>query len=507
MNFMVLTLVVGFSVAVLAAPLVAMICRHLQIVDRPDGHRKLHASIVPLTGGPTLLVSIVCAVAAGIAWQPDVLAATRGDATFLFCLALATSVLVAVGMLDDRFGLRGRQKLAGQVLAALIMVPSGIEIENITIFGQPVTLGVFSLVFTVFWIVGAINALNLIDGVDGLASTTGVVLSLSVAAVTFLQQGRNDGLLIALALAGGLLGFLVYNFPPARMFLGDSGSMLIGLILGTIALKCSVKQYTAVALIMPTAIWAVPIFDVAMAIVRRRLTGRSIYATDRGHLHHCLQRKGHTGARLLLVVGTLCTITGMGAVASAFFDNDVYAVASVITALSLLIISRSFGHTEMTLMANRLRRVTMSMFSRRRDGNTLHHEQIRLQGHHEWALLWDSLMQASVTHGLHFAELTVNIPSVGEFYHATYRNARGVDAHELWKCEFPLVVDNFVIGHIRVEDAARGQFTEWLADLARNMEPVQQTLHTLMAPLRKKPAQTPVVTAPTLALIPERAVS
>ena len=113
--------------------------------------------------------------------------------------------------------------------------------------------------------------------------------------------------------------------------MGVALAALIGLVLGTVALKCSVKQYTAVALIMPTAIWAIPIFDVAMAIVRRRLTGRSIYATDRGHLHHCLQRRGHTGGRLLLVVGTLCAITGMGAIASAFFENDIYAIASVIT--------------------------------------------------------------------------------------------------------------------------------------------------------------------------------
>lgn len=154
MSFILLTLVVGFSVAVLAAPATAIVCRHLQIVDRPDGHRKLHSKIVPLTGGPTLLISVAAAVAAGIAWQPDVLAATKGDAWFLFCLSLATAVLVTVGMLDDRFGLRGRQKLAGQIIAAAIMVPSGIEVNQVSIFGEPVSLGVFSVCFTVFWIVG-----------------------------------------------------------------------------------------------------------------------------------------------------------------------------------------------------------------------------------------------------------------------------------------------------------------------------------------------------------------
>jgi len=367
---------------------------------------------------------------------------------------------------------------------------------------------VFSVCFTAFWIVGAINALNLIDGVDELASTTGIVLSLSIAAVTFLQHGRDDGLLIALALSGALCGFLAYNFPPARMLLGDSGSMLVGPILGTVALKCSVKQYTAVALIMPTAIWAIPIFDVAMAIVRRRLTGRSIYATDRGHLHHCLQRRGHTGGRLLLVVGTLCSLTGLGAVASVLFDNEVYAIAAVITALSLLIISRSFGHTEMMLMAKRFRRVTVSMFTHRRDGDTMHHEQLRLQGHHEWASLWDALMQASVIQGLHLVELTTNIPGAGEFYHATYRNTRGVDAHELYRCEVPLIVDNFVIGHIPVEDSARGQFTEWLSALSRNLQPVHQTLHPLLGPLRKKSALVQLSPPATFTtLLPERADS
>ena len=172
---------------------------------------------------------------------PDLLQSTEADIRFLTSLGAAALLIVIVGILDDRFGLRGRQKLAGQFVAALIMVPSGIMIEKISLFGYQIEFGHFSAFVTVFWILGAINALNLIDGVDGLASTTGIVLSLSVAAVTYILGGRPDGMLISLALAGALTGFLMYNFPPARMFLGDSGSMLIGLVLGCVALKCSLK--------------------------------------------------------------------------------------------------------------------------------------------------------------------------------------------------------------------------------------------------------------------------
>ena len=239
MNSSVVALISASLASLTLAPVIGVVCRWLGIVDQPDGHRKLHARAVPLTGGPTVLLSIVAAIAITTYAFPGLLSASDGDVRFLLSLAGASFVIVLVGMLDDRFGLRGRQKLAGQFLAALIMVPSGILIRRIELFGYPIEFGDVAPFVTVFWILGAVNALNLIDGVDGLASTTGIILSLSVAAVTYILGGRPDGLLISLALAGALAGFLFYNFPPARMFLGDSGSMLIGLVLGSVALKCS----------------------------------------------------------------------------------------------------------------------------------------------------------------------------------------------------------------------------------------------------------------------------
>lgn len=507
MSPMLLGGIVSLVAAAVTAPLIAHFCRRLDIVDRPDGQRKLHIKAVPLTGGPTLVVSIFAGIAASFFADPLVLHDTRGDARFLFCLAAASAIIVTVGILDDRYGLRGRQKMAGQMLAACLMLPSGIVIDQLSVFGFTIQFGDLGFLVTLFWILGAVNALNLIDGVDGLASTTGIVLSLSVAAVTFILDGRPDGLLLSLALAGSLCGFLIHNFPPARMFLGDSGSMLIGLVLGCVALKCSVKQYAVVAMVMPTAIWAIPIFDVLMAIIRRRLTGRSIYATDRGHLHHCLLRQGHTGARLLLVVGTLCAITGAGAVASAFYENDLIALVTVVTAVMLLVTSRSFGHAEMTLLGNRFRRVVASLF-RRRDGirPLLHDEQVRLQGKHEWESVWNMLRTFAESHGLDCVELTVNMPSVGEAYHAAWRTKSTQEAHEVWKSEIPIVIEGIRVGHIRFEGASDGSFSDWLVRLGRSLEPFETDLRSIVAHLHRRPAPVRAGNSMVPSLIADRVV-
>ncbi len=474
----------------LIAPLIGVLARRLGIVDRPDGQRKLHSDSVPLTGGPTILLSSIAAVCLTVWWFPDVLQAARGDFRFLIFLFVASVVIVLVGLCDDRFGLRGRQKLLGQFAAACVMVPSGIMIERIQLFGIPIEFGDLSALVTLFWILGAVNALNLIDGVDGLASTTGIVLSLSVAAVTLAMGGRTDGVVTALILAGSLSGFLFYNFPPARMFLGDSGSMLIGLVLGSIALKCSLKQYTAAALVMPTAIWAIPIFDVAMAIVRRKLTGRSIYATDRAHLHHCLLRQGHSGKSLLLIVGTLCSITGLGAFLSVIFNNELLAVMGVATAIALLVVTRSFGHAELKLLTNRVRRFTGSMVLRPggvEGSPVLHNERVRLHGDHQWEDLWETLTQFADRFGMDGVELMVHVPSVGEEYHAAWQRKSHIELHEAWRSEIPLIVDGFRVGQIKVVGAVgEGSICEWMGDLIGGLRPFELQLIELIKELRER---------------------
>ncbi|GAB5441889.1 MAG: MraY family glycosyltransferase [Fuerstiella sp.] len=505
----------AFATSVVVAPIVARLSIRLGIVDAPDNHRKLHRQAIPLTGGPVLLISLAVSATVTLLVFPDLLAGTSHDRHFLLGLFLAASVIVIIGMLDDRFGMRGRQKLAGQVIAATVMVllPTGVVFDSVSLFGQRISFGDLSVVLgptlALIFLVGAINALNLIDGVDGLASTTGVVLSLSVACVAMIYDNRPDGLMISLILAGSLLGFLIYNFPPARMFLGDSGSMLIGLILGAVALKCSLKGYTTAALILPTAIWAIPLFDASMAILRRKLTGRSIYETDRGHLHHCLERKGLNGGRLLVIVAVLCGTTGLGAIAATQVEMhgplddwlahwlnlvspesrpDLIAVVGVLTAISLLVVTRSFGHTEMSLLSNRLRRLSASMLQRRAPHQSiLHDEKVQLHGDHNWQELWETLTDFAERFEMDSVELMVNLPKIGEEYHASWRRKTKTASHEEWKSEIPLIVEDMRVGYIRVVGAVGdGSICKWMSDLIGGLQSFEDELVMLIRDLREQ---------------------
>ena len=476
----------AFFVSVVTAPLMARLASRVGLVDQPDKHRKIYERPVPLAGGPTVLISTTVAIAVTLWLNPGLLEPTVNDVKFLGALLVSGGVIVLTGMIDDRYGLRGRQKLAGQILAALVLLPSGIIVGEVSAFGLTISFGDLAPIMTLLWIVGAVNALNLIDGVDGLASTTGIVLSFAIAAVIWILGGRPDGLLVSLALAGTLSGFLIYNFPPARMFLGDSGSMLVGLALGAVAIKCSIKQYAAVALILPTAIWAIPLFDVAMAVVRRKLTGRSIYETDRGHLHHCLQRKGVGGVHLLVIMAVLCTITGAGAVVASYTGQESIAYVGVATALSLLTLTRSFGHTEMSLLTKRLRRLAGSMLQRSAPSQTiLHDEEVRLNGDHNWQELWETLTQFAERFQMDSVELIVNLPLIGEEYHGSWKRKASTERHETWKSEIPLIVQDMRVGHLRVAGAiGEGSICKWMSELIGGLEAFETELGSLIKELR-----------------------
>ncbi|MEZ6128484.1 MAG: MraY family glycosyltransferase [Planctomycetaceae bacterium] len=488
MSFGLLAFLTAFGTSAVFAPLFGRLATRFGVVDAPDEHRKLHAKPVPLTGGPTLVLSGVVAVLVTVSRYPGLLAPSAHDVKFLVGLLVAGTFISVVGVIDDRFGMRGRQKLAAQIIAAAIMLPTGIVIRQVSLFGYEISFGDLAPLITLITLVGAINALNLIDGVDGLACTTGIVLSLSVAAVAFIYGARPDGLMVSLILAGALVGFLIYNFPPAKMFLGDSGSMLIGLTLGAIALKCSFKQYTIPALMMPTAIWAIPLFDVSMAIVRRKLTGRSIYETDRGHLHHCLERRGVKGGWLLVIMAGLCGLTGLAAIGASIMKNDLIAVVGIVTALSLLVLTRSFGHTEMNLLSTRFRRLTGSMIRRAPAVQTvMHDEKTHLNGDHNWQHLWETLTVFAERFEMDSVQLMVNLPKIGEEYHASWKRRSNTELHQEWKSEIPLIVQGMRVGHLRVVGAVgEGSICKWMSELIGGLEAFEAELITLIEDLKAR---------------------
>ena len=236
------------------------------LIDKPDGHRKLHKRAIAVGGGLAVFLATAGVLGTLIAFPNPAGDRLRQRMPELPVFLLAGLVIVLVGLADDRFRIRGRHKLLGQLIAAWILVVGGLMIQSFSLFGYEVTLGVWAIPVTLFWLLGAINAVNLLDGADGLATTVGIILSATITAMAVLG-GHAEVAIVAAVFGASLLGFLVFNFPPASIFLGDTGSMLIGLIVGALAIRGSLKGPGTVLLAAPLAILMIPILDSAAAIV------------------------------------------------------------------------------------------------------------------------------------------------------------------------------------------------------------------------------------------------
>ncbi len=193
------------------------------------------------------------------------------------------------------------------------------------------------------------------------------------------MQGDWATAAVAAALAGAVLGFLRYNFPPSTIFLGDGGSMLIGLVVGVLAIQSSLKAPAPVALAAPASLLVIPIFDTVAAIVRRKLTGRSIYCTDRGHLHHCLLRRGLSSRWALLVISSLSLVAAGGALASLALKNEALAVLAAADVVATLVLTRLFGHAELVLLRKRVTSVAATWLARP-SADQSRQEEVRLEG-------------------------------------------------------------------------------------------------------------------------------
>jgi UDP-GlcNAc:undecaprenyl-phosphate GlcNAc-1-phosphate transferase len=321
---------------------------------------------------------------------------------------------------------------------------------------------------------GAINALNLLDGVDGLATSVGIVLSISIAAIAVFTGHRTEAFL-ALAMAGALTGFLVYNRPPASIFLGDAGSMLIGLVLGMLAIRSSLKGPTIVALAAPTALWAIPILDVSMAILRRKLTGQSIYTTDRGHLHHLVHRRGFRGWHTVLVIGLLCLVTSVAAVISVYLHNEALAIGTVGIVFGTLVVTRIFGHHECRLLERRARQFVLSLSPAGRHRSHRNSQlQSRVQGSRQWEELWETLTHFAERFDLSSVQLNVTMPAISEEYHATWQRKEHPADSKLWRSEIPLLVGDAFVGRLSIAGACHGESAcVWMGELIAGLKPFE----------------------------------
>jgi UDP-GlcNAc:undecaprenyl-phosphate GlcNAc-1-phosphate transferase len=291
-----------------------------------------------------VLLGVIAAVAAAWFCLP-----VDGRFSHLALTGLVSGTAVCLtGAVDDRWLLSSRTKLILQVAAVAPLVWSGYGITQIQAFGVPIHFGAFGMVITATWLVGCINAMNFLDGMDGLASLIGLVVAL-VSAVIAGLVGNSHAALLGICLAGALAGFLVHNLPPARIFLGDSGSMLIGLLLGLIGIAGTMKTPTTLAIAVPVLLMALPILDTVLAIVRRKLTGRRVDVADREHIHHRLLDRGLSQRQALVFIGGVCLATGLASIVAVWLRSDMIAWLAAAFAVAIPIRTKWFGQHELHL--------------------------------------------------------------------------------------------------------------------------------------------------------------
>ena len=307
-----LVLAASFMLSVTLTPMVRALAVRWGVVDKP-GPRKIHRKPIPRMGGMAIFIAWLVPLLAIRAFGDPRWMRLFGEKDIMWGIILSATAMFVLGLYDDIRGAGAGLKLPVEIAAAIGLFALGFRIEQVSnLFGDPFVLGVFALPITVLWIVGLTNAVNLMDGIDGLAAGVAAMTAL-VMGFAARQHGGDSCILYAVPLVGAAIGFLVYNFPPASIFMGDCGSLFLGFSLATISLLGRQKGHVAVAVFVPLIAFGVPIADTSLAILRRFLTGHNIFEADRRHLHHMLLRTGMSKRRVLLVLYGVTVVFGVAA--------------------------------------------------------------------------------------------------------------------------------------------------------------------------------------------------
>jgi UDP-GlcNAc:undecaprenyl-phosphate GlcNAc-1-phosphate transferase len=306
---------VALVIVVLLTPAVGGMARLLGAVDAPGG-RRLNRSPVPRLGGLALFLGIFVPALAFLPFGRE----TRG-------MLLGAAVAVTVGAIDDFRGLHWYEKLGGQLVAAAIPTGFGIWVDRFTfpflgIHALPAGAGV---PLTILWIVAIMNMVNFLDGLDGLASGVAAIAGLTFAVIA-LSLAKTDAAILAAVVCGACVGFLRHNFYPARIFMGDSGALLLGFVLATISVQGLLKTAATVALFFPLLVLAVPIVDTTFVVVRRLKHGEKIFEGDQAHLHHRFLRRGFSQPRAAMTIWGWCLSLAAAALATRFVPFRAHGV-------------------------------------------------------------------------------------------------------------------------------------------------------------------------------------
>ena len=327
--------ILAFIITFMTTPYTRKLANKIGAIDVPKDKRRMHTKKMPKFGGPAvilgLLVSMVYLITVMSIEGSINLFTEQEYGKKLFGVFLGIVIITITGILDDTKTLKWWQQLIGQVSAAIVVVLFGVKIEHLNIpFLYKVGLSeAFSNILTIIWIVGIINAINLIDGLDGLSSGIALISSISLMIIFLMNDSPMIATIIVTAMSGALVGFLPYNFSPAKTFIGDTGSNFLGFILAVVSILGVAKTYTVAVIILPVIVLGLPIFDVIFAIVRRIAKGKSIKAVfepDKGHLHHRLVEKGFTQKQAVLILYGLSASLGMFAI--ILLDSGIWKALS-----------------------------------------------------------------------------------------------------------------------------------------------------------------------------------
>lgn len=302
-----LTIVVAFIISFAATPIVKSFAQKVGAMDVPDGARRVHDHPIPRMGGLAIFLGFLLSALLFVDIGPQF------QGILLGCV-----IIVATGVIDDIISLNAWVKLALQIAAALVAVLHGIRIEVLI---NPIVwssseywvLGALSIPITILWIVGITNSVNLIDGLDGLAVGVSTISSVTMLIIALLVADAQVALVLA-ALAGACVGFMPYNLNPAKIFMGDTGSLLLGYVLATTSVMGLFKFYAVVSFAVPLLALAVPLFDTVFAFCRRLLKGQSPFHPDRGHFHHRLIDMGLSQKQAVAVLYCISAVLGLAAV-------------------------------------------------------------------------------------------------------------------------------------------------------------------------------------------------
>lgn len=318
-------LVFCFFLSLALTPIVKTLALKTGAVDFPN-HRKVHSNIMPRLGGIAIFFSFVCGL---IVYRPNVF--------FIPPFLMGSFLIALTGLLDDFFQLPARVKLIGQIVSTFPLIFGGMAIDFIMIpFTGPVYFGLFSIPVTIIWIVGITNAINLIDGLDGLAAGVSAIAIMTITFIAF-QKGNMLTVTIGLLAIGSIAGFLIYNFHPAKIFMGDSGALFLGYLIAVLSLM-GFKSVTFFSYIIPIIILGVPLSDTIFAIIRRIVHKQPIAVADKSHLHHVLLKRGFTHRQAVLAIYMMAAMFGLIAIifSQATVWGAILIIAIVLLFLELL---------------------------------------------------------------------------------------------------------------------------------------------------------------------------